>query len=698
MNYINKRVKAPVLRVTTIFLVIAVSMLATSYSYVDPTNPFIYRFNKTIDFAAVKVEDIKSITQHSIDESKVELEKIFAIPANQRTFQNTMVALDDVYNKLGSMNTPVSFLKNVTTSREIGAAANAAIQQISQYYNELSQNENIYKAAKEYTATKEAQSLTGYKKKALTESLRDFRRNGFELSADKRGELKSLKDKLSSLSLAFTNNIAEYQDSLILSEKEMEGLPESYKNAARRPDGTYKIDMSNPSYIPYMENATSTETRKKLFKKHNSRAAKANLPVLKELIETRTKLAQLLGYKTFAEYQTETRMVRNPMTVWEFENKLLTKVKAKAQLDYNELLDAKRAHLKDHSIKNVDPWENAFYRNILLKTKYNLDPEKLKEYFELNNVLNGILKISEHLYSVKFKEVSTPSTWHEEVRLFEVLDNGKTIGKFYLDLHPRKDKYNHAACFPITKGKLTSQGYQIPVAALVCNFTAPTKEQPALMSQREVTTFFHEFGHVLHNMFTKSELSGYSGTSVARDFVEAPSQIYENWVYDYNVLKMFAKHYQTGKVIPKDLYDRMIAAKNVGSGLGALTQIFYGIYDMTLHDKYDPTGKETTTDILKKVQKEVMLYPYMEETHFQAAFGHLTGYAAGYYGYLWAEVYAQDMFSVFEKNGILDKKTGKRYRDIILASGGDEEPLELVKKFLGREPNENAFLKSLGLK
>ncbi len=693
----HKIFKTAMMRVFVILLSAILLVPVFSFRGEEEYNPLTYRFNKTIDFASITTDHIKSITQQSIDESKPELAKIYIIPAEERSFENTMIALDDVTNKLSSINAPVAFLKNVTTSIEIADAVTAGIQLLSKYYNELSQDEEIYRTIKEYAVTREALSLTGYKKKVLNESIRDFKRNGFDLSAEKRKELKALRDQLSNLSIAFGNNIAVFQDSLILTEKELEGLPESYKQSRKLADGKYKIDLSGPSYTPIMENALSGDVRKALMKKYNNRAASTNLPVLKDILITRKKIAELLGYKTFAAYQTETRMVQNPETVWNFENKLLEKVKVKARQDYNELLQAKKEHQHNNNIKTVDGWEMGYYRNILLKTKYNLDQEKLKEYFELNNVLDGIFKVSQQLYSVSFKEVPGASTWFREVKMFEVWDNRKIIGKFYIDLHPRKDKYTHAACFPITKGKLTNQGYQIPVAALVCNFTAPTKDQPALMSQREVTTFFHEFGHVLHNMFAKSELSGFSGTSVARDFVEAPSQIYENWILQYDVLKMFAKHYKTGEVLPKSVFDKMIASKNVGSGLAALSQIFYGVYDMTLHDKYDPSGTESTTDIVRKVQNDVLLTPYMEDTHFEAAFGHLTGYAAGYYGYLWSEVYAQDMFSVFEKSGILNKNTGKRYRDIILSKGADEEPLDLVRQFLGREPNEKAFLKNLGL-
>jgi thimet oligopeptidase len=287
--------------------------------------------------------------------------------------------------------------------------------------------------------------------------------------------------------------------------------------------------------------------------------------------------------------------------------------------------------------------------------------------------------------------------WHEDVRLFEVRDDGKTIGRFYLDLHPRANKYTHAACFPIVSGKTTDNGYQIPTASLVCNFPRATESRPALMSHDQVETFFHEFGHVLHSMLTTVEVMQFSGSSVSRDFVEAPSQIFENWTWHYESLRLFARHYETGEVLPKALFDKMLAARNVNSGNDALAQIYYGVIDMTLHDKFDPNGTETTTEVVKRLNNEITLFDFLEGTAMHASFGHLMGYAAGYYGYKWSEVYAADMFSAFEEEGILNSKVGQRYRDIILAKGGSEEPLQLVKDFLGREPNDEAFLRSLGL-
>jgi thimet oligopeptidase len=495
----------------------------------------------------------------------------------------------------------------------------------------------------------------------------------------------------------FQKNIASVDDYLIVEEADMEGLEEDYIKNHKTDDGKYKIDLSYPSYIPYMKFSKSDAARIELYKKFKNRAAADNLEILNKVLILRKQMAELLGYNTYAEYRVEDRMAKLPATVWDFENDLVDKVKEKAALDYDELLDVKRSTLNDDSIDVINDWESSYYNNILLKEKYDLDQNMIKEYFATDNVIDGLFQIAQHLFKVEFEEVSTPSTWQEDVRFFNVKRDGEVISYFYMDLYPRANKYSHAACFPMIAGKETDNGYQKPVATLVCNFPPPTEDRPSLLSKREVETFFHEFGHVLHNVLTQTKLSSHSGTSVARDFVEAPSQIFENWTWNYESLKLFAKHYETGEVLPFDLYERMLAAKNVGSGLSTLQQIYYGMIDFTLHDKYDPTSSEPTTEIVKNLQNEITLYPYVEGTHMQGAFGHLMGYAAGYYGYLWSRVYAEDMFSVFETKGVMDQETGVRYRDIILASGGSKDELEMVVEFLDRTPNQDAFLRSLGL-
>lgn len=664
-------------------------------------NPLFTPFNEVIDLGTIDENDIASSTDMAIVRANVSLKAIYDVPSDRRNWDNTMLALDNLQNDLSNVTSLIYLMVNVHPDKTIRDQATASLSTMNQFDNDLSLNESLYRAVKEYALTADAAHLTGYRKKFLSEVIRDFERNGFALAADQRDTLKSIQNKLSDLGVVFNNNIAAVNDYIVLTETETKGLSEDYKAARRQSDGTYKIDMTYPSYSGFMKSAVSDSARKALYTKYNNRAADKNLDVLNDLLRYRQKMASLLGYKTFGQYRVEDRMARTTQAVWDFENGLIEKVKEKARKDYDELLEVKRAYLGNAGVSVIQPWEASFYNDILLRQKYEVDQETVKEYFELGRVLDGLFRISSHLFGVTFEEMKNVSTWHPDVRGYEVRKDSRVIGRFYLDLYPRENKYGHAACFAMIRGKATVQGYQIPTATLVCNFPKPTADKPSLMyhalGSASVETFFHEFGHVLHNLLTESDLYSFSGTLVPRDFVEAPSQIFENWAWDYDALALFARHYRTGEVLPKDLYEKMKSAKNVGSGLATLQQVYYGVLDMSLHDRFDPNGSETTTEIVRQLQNRITLYPYLEGTSFQAAFGHLVGYAAGYYGYLWSRVYAEDMFSVFRRNGIMDQMTGLRYRDIILAKGNTEEPLELVKRFLGREPNQEAFLKSLGL-
>lgn len=678
------------------FLALLVVLAALSSARAD--NPVYQQFNQPIRFDRITRENIADATRESIERARASLKVLYAVPATQRTFGNTMGALDDLSSQLFAVTALISLLANAHPDEGIRNQCNEDLATLGKYANELGLDEELYRAVREFSTTGEARGLTGYKKKFLDETLRDFQRSGVALPQEKRERLKAIQDRLAELGISFSRNIADYRDSLVVSERDMAGLPADYATARKNPDGTYTIGLSYPDYVPFMKYATSEQARKALYLKYTNRASPANLGVLDSLIMERRAMVSLLGYPTFAAYQVENRMVKTPKTVWDFEHNLIDKLKVKARRDYDELLSVKRERTGNAGATTINPWEASYYNAILLKEKYQLDQQHVKEYFELNTVVQGLFAIAQHLFNVRFEEVDHPSVWHPDVRMFNVKDGDKVIGIFYLDLYPRPNKFTHAACFGITKGHLTPEGYQIPSASLECNFPRPEKDHPALMLHSEVETFFHEFGHVLHNMLTASPLYSYAGTSVSRDFVEAPSQIFENWCWNYEALSLFAKHATTGKALPRDLFDRMLAAKNVGSGLGNLQQVFYGILDMTYHDGYDPgQGKETTTQIVRRLQNSITLYPYLEGTHFQAAFGHLTGYAAGYYGYLWSEVYAQDMFSVFEKNGVMDQATGLRYRKEILAKGGTEEELTMVKNFLQRDPNPAAFFRSLGL-
>ena len=658
-------------------------------------NPLLVELNDPIIFDSLTAEYV----QEAFDTSKTQLsgliDEIVNIPDGEKTFENTMVKLDDLYNQLSNRYALVYLMGSTHPDSAIRETAIKVRNDFSIMFNELQLNEDLYAAIKTYSQSTEAKALTGPEAKFLEETIIEFERNGFALGVEGRGELKEILNDLSTISNEFSTNIARYEDYLILDEDQVEGLPEDYKKSHRQEDGTYKVGLSYPDYRPFMQYAKSDDARKQLYIKYNNRASDSNLEVLDKMLAKRKEMADLLGYSTFASYQTETRMAKDPNTVWEFETKLTESVKPKGKLDFDQM----RRHKEKLGLpgEKINAWETSYIENLLKTTEYGVDEEIVRQYFPIENVKDGLFQITQKLFGVTYKKIENASVWHPDVELYDVIDKGKVIGRFYLDLHPRPNKYNHAACFPMRLSKQMDNGFQIPTASLVCNFTEPTDEKPALMTHSEVNTFFHEFGHVLHNMFSTTTLSAQAGTSVARDFVEAPSQIFENWAWNYESLSLFAKHYETSELLPKDLFDKMLAAKNLNSGVATLQQIFYGSYDMTLHDKFNPNGDKTTTDVLKELIGSILLYDYVPGTHFQAAFGHLNGYAASYYGYLWSDVYAQDMFSVFEERGILNPEVGMEYRNKILSRGSEEDEMAMLIDFLGREPNDKAFVKSLGL-
>ena len=659
-------------------------------------NPFFTQGNQPIDFALIKANHVSEAVAMIEKMTKEALTKIIALKDGDRNFENTMRAYDELFSNFHAIASPIYLMAYTHPDSAIRNQAQEANTALSQFGNEISLNEDLYKAIKSYSNRMEVDQLKSNQKKFLNESIIEFERNGFALSKSKRDQLKVIKDQLAVLSDQFSENIAAEDDFLEVGADDMEGLPVDYKKAHQQAGGIYKIDLSYPSYGPFMKYSKSESARKALFMKYQNRAAPENLEVLQQLLEKRREMSNLLGYDSYSAYILADRMVQDPATVWEFEENLKDDLREKTQLDVAELQAAKKAN--GDGTDQIKPWDRSYYFNLLLKENYELDAEEVKQYFALDDVIKGLFDLTKILFDLEYKEILQPSVWQVDVRMFEVYQDKKLKGIFYLDLHPRANKYNHAACFSIINGRLTPRGYQIPMASLVCNFPKATSEKPALMPHSEVETFFHEFGHVLHQMLTTAELHAQSGTNVARDFVEAPSQIFENWAWDYEVLKNFSRHYKSGQVLPKPLFDKMRAAKKVGSGISATGQVFLGTYDLTLHDQFDPNSGKTTTDVLRRVHNEVLPYPYQEGTYFQAAFGHLDGYGSSYYGYMWSLVYAQDMFSIFSENGILDNKTGLRYRDIILARGSSEKAINLVTEFLGRAPNNEAFLKELGLK
>ncbi|MBR3288029.1 MAG: Zn-dependent oligopeptidase [Bacteroidales bacterium] len=642
-------------------------------------------------FDSLTPASVEETTAQIIAQGRQNMQAISSLDNKNRTFENTVLAFDRILGDSELVRGLLDLMAYVHPDGSVREACWKSISDISAFCHDLALDEPLFHAVKAFCDSEAYGRLQGARKKYADDLMRDYRRNGFLLPAERRDTLKQMLNRITGLCIDFSSNINEYSDTLTVGEDEMDGLPADYKAARRTADGRYNLTLDAPSYTPYMKYATSGKTRKELYFKYNTRAPK-NGKVLLDLLRERQALAGLLQYPTYAAYAAEVSMARTPEAILRFEHDLLDKVRVKARRDLQELLA-----VKGSGADTIYPWETAYYTERLLKEKYGVDNEAVKQYFEADKVIEGIFGIAQQLYGVRFEEDRTVRTWHPSVKTFYMMKDGRKAGLIWLDLFPRDGKYNHAACFTLANGHQTDDGYRLPVAALVCNFPAPAPGHPSLMPHADVVTLFHECGHLLHSLLAGGEISDQSGINNEQDFVEVPSQLFENWAWDYGVLSGFARHWQTGEVLSKDLFDRMLAARNVCSGVQTLQQLFYGLLDMTYHNGDVPADTQALTDTVEKLQNSITFYPYLAGTHFQTSFGHLTNYAAGYYGYLWSLVYAQDIFSVFAREGVMSPLTGARFRDEVLAKGSSEDAMTLLRRFLQREPSQEAFLASIGL-
>ena len=661
-------------------------------------NPLLYQFNEIIAFNNIQEGDIKEATIQRLKEADNLLLEITTTSIEERNFENTLLILDNLYNSVYKIWNIIELLGSTHPSFGIQEEAFENELLIQNYMSNLSKNKKLYSSIFSYSTTEDAKRLKGGRKLFLENELNAFQQHGLNLSDEYQQTLKNLEIKVSKLSSMFVANINSYSDTLFLTKEMLIGLPDDYIKARQYTGDLYAIDLSSPSYFPFMMYSESDSLRKILQKKYLNIGMPQNIGILNEIIIHRTRIAEILNYSNYAEYILEDNMAIDAETVWEFLNNLNRQAQEKSKADFNEMLQVKQ-NISGENTDIINEWEKYYLENQILKEKYNVDSEVVKEYFELNNVINGIFTITQRLFSIQFNEIKNASVWHKDVKMYKIIDivTDKVLGYFYLDLFPRKRKYTGAAEYSIISGKSIDIGYQKPMASLVCNFSPPAQDIPSLLLHEEVETLFHEFGHLLHELLTTAELVSQSGTTVAMDFVEMPSQIFENWAWNKESLILFAKHYKTGELIPEELLDRMIAARNLQSGNNLLQQIFYASLDLTYFDGFQPTNHHSTTKIVEKLKNEITPYSFISGTYQQAAFDHLIDYATSYYGYLWSEVYAQDMYSVFQSGGILNPIVGERFRKIIFEPGSSSEPLLLIKEFLGRNPENNAFLRRKGI-
>ena len=471
----------------------------------------------------------------------------------------------------------------------------------------------------------------------------------------------------------------------------MAGLPDAYVQGleAGSERETVRITLDYPDYIPFMQQATNRENRKHIQHKYYNQAAELNKPILKEAIAVRARIAELLGFDTWADHQMELKMA-DTTSVRRFYDSIVPGLTARAEAEKASL---QKLLEDDHPEEELSAWDWMYYDTQQARSDFGVDQNVVASYFPLEPVVNAMLDITAEVFGIRYEAINDIGTWHDDVTTFRIIDaaSDRHVAVFFLDLHPRKGKYTHAACWSLQKGQRRSDGsYRQPFAGVLANFTKPTEDTPSLLKHDEVLTLFHEFGHVLHECLTEVELGKFAGFDTEWDFVEAPSQIMENWIWNVEVLKRFARHHETNEPIPAELVESLVAARDHNIGLKLLRQVYYGNLDLDFHT----SGPTPDLDAIDRTTHTFTLLPIHEDTFFAAGFGHLMGaYDAGYYGYLWSMVYGDDMFSVFQKEGVLSPEVGARYRKEILAAGASRDAIDHLRAFLGREPNANAFMK-----
>lgn len=650
-----------------------------------------------IDFARLTPETVATACDAAMRECDAAVDAIVAVPTGQRTFANTLLALEMATDLVGEASGQYAFMAYVSADDELRDTAREWDEKLDKYMVALSFREDLYGAIREYAETPEAQSLVGEERRLLDFELRDYRRTGFELRPEERGRVRELMDQLVELGVQFRKSIDEWDDGVVVGREDLAGLPDSFVEGLKKVDEggvtRYRVSLDYPEIQPFMANAASSELRRELFEKDQRKGGPDNVRVLEQAIAARTEIAHLLGYDSWAAYAVEVRMAKRRENVDAFLADLRDKVALKAAADMALMRDLARAQ---GGSGEVNIWDWRFYHNELLKTRYAVDDFEVAKYFPLDACLDGLFSVTQRMLGVRYEPASNAPRWHADVQAFDIFDEGGTspFARFYMDLFPRPNKYGHAAAFTLRRGRTLADGtYQRPVSSIVANFTKPTDSQPSLLRHSEVIVLFHEFGHILHQTVTRARRARFSGTATERDFVEAPSQMLEHWCWEPEVLGGFSRHYETGEPLPESLLDSMIAAKNLNSGVMTLRQLFFATLDFAYHS---PGFDGDTTKTMKELHP-ITGFPYREGTHFQSGFGHLFGYDAGYYGYLWSHVFGDDMYTRFEASSPLDAATGAHYRRTVLERGGTVDGDELVRSFLGREPNNVAFLRGLGL-
>ena len=644
---------------------------------------------------------VEAAMKDAIAKANTALDQIGSQDLSKVTFKSTVVALDDVTYQASLAANKATIIKETNINPAMRTAAENAVKTFEDWAVGIDYREDVYKAIKAFADTHP--KLSGEDEKLFKETLRDYRRAGLDLPPDQRKEVEELRKELSRLGTDFDSNIVKANAPVMFTKADLDGLPQSFFNSPgiKTGDDVYTV-MANVTwqFDTVEENAKTEATRKQLYLVRET-LAKKNVSVLNQMLALRNKIALRLGYKSWDDYQTEVKMAKTGANAEKYINDLVAGIQPKFDNEVAEMQKMKAAETNDPNAK-IMVWDWRYYNNQRNKQKYAVDKEALRAYFPFQKVLDGMFNIYQNIFGLKFEKIAAPYKWVDDLQLYLVTDSatGEPLGMFYLDMFPREGKFNHFAQFEIISGKLLPDGkYQRPTVALLCNFPPPTGDAPSLMTHQDVETLFHEFGHALHSIVTRAKYGRFAGTHVPGDFVEAPSQMLQNWVWDKKVLDTFAADYHDpSKKIPADVVKKLNDAKLANAGVFYRRQFAFASLDLALHDPHPEDMPYDSVAISNPILEKVFL-PIDRSTTFVSYFGHLNGYDAGYYGYAWADAIAADMATVFEKarDGYLDKQAGMKLRREIYEPGDSRDVNQSIEKFLGRKQSVEPFLKKIGI-